>query len=216
MVNIHDVQKSDLPKGDMLEAIFKRQEELMEKYHHIEKENGLLQMDLIPVDLHDRFGQARLKDFAWRFVEEIGEALEAADIHRHEPDHKKEELADALHFLVEFSILAGIKPSKLHSEGDGLVRLYEEARKWYDEGNCEWSIAHVIRYMSQTCNCLKNKPWKQSHILTDVDRFYLNVKKTWLTFIKVCEDFGRMSPEELFALYFGKSDVNKFRQRSKY
>lgn len=225
MVNIHDVDKSMLPEGDRLKAMFDRQRELMEKYHHIEKESGLLQTEDVPVDINDKFGQARLKDFAWRITEELGEAMEAK-AEPEVPGHAEEELADALHFLIEFTILAG-KDDNLMEEfesgreedGDKLDEIYNEALKHYakKEGSklTENRVALTIRYLSQACNCLKNKPWKQSHMLTDIPRFYDNLKMTWITFMGVCLSMG-MNSSELHELYFGKSDVNKFRQRSNY
>ena len=97
--------------GDKLEAIFNRQKELMAKYHHIEKRSGLLQTEDCPVNLDDKRGQARLKDFSWRVIEEVGEALDARD----NSMHFCEELIDGLHFLTELTILAGIEPKDLHS-----------------------------------------------------------------------------------------------------
>ena len=51
--------------GDRLVAIFNRQKELMSKYHDIEKRSGLLQTEDCPVNLDDKRGQARIKDFSW-------------------------------------------------------------------------------------------------------------------------------------------------------
>jgi hypothetical protein len=114
MVNVTDFKDNDIfPKvygsEDRLHHIFKRQRELMVKYEKIEKRNGLLQTDLIPVDLHCKNGQARLKDFAWRFTEELTEAGDAEGIL-----HRQEELADALHFLIELCILVGIDDKVLY------------------------------------------------------------------------------------------------------
>jgi len=53
-MNVNDAEKEAVT-GDMLEAIFARQEELMSKYHKIESDNRLLQTSLVPVDLDDRF-----------------------------------------------------------------------------------------------------------------------------------------------------------------
>lgn len=226
MVNIHDVDKSMLPEGDKLKAMFDRQRELMEKYHHIEKESGLLQTEDVPVDINDKFGQARLKDFAWRITEELGEAMEARAEHSWVPDHAKEELADALHFLIEFTILAGenldyFSPDNGSDENnvDYLDQMYAMSAEKYESclGVCsmgDW-VSLVVRYLSQTCNCLKNKPWKQSHMVTDISRFRENLLKTWESFIALCLSL-EIGTGELFMLYFGKSDVNKFRQRSNY
>jgi len=118
-MNINDVTDEDildfLGDTDMLEAIFDRQKELMEKYHPIEAANDLLLSPDVPVDLDSAKGQARLKDFAWRVTEELGEAMNCL---KNKPwkqtqmltdrDHFYEELADALHFMVELFILSGL------------------------------------------------------------------------------------------------------------
>lgn len=125
--------------SDRLEAVFARQRELMEKYHPIEAANDLLITPDIPVDLHDRLGQARLKDMAYRCISEIVEATE----------------------------------------------------------------------------CLKNKPWKQTHMFTDVDHYYEELADAFHFFVEMCILSG-LTAEDLFMLYFAKSEVNKFRQRSGY
>ena len=72
--------KTEEIKGCKLEAIFNRQRELMEKYHHIESKSGLCQTEDCPVNLDDKRGQARLKDFAWRATEEVAEAFEVLPV----------------------------------------------------------------------------------------------------------------------------------------
>ena len=222
MVNIHDVEinKNDWA-GDKLEAIFKRQGELMQKYHDIEAANGLLQTPDCPVDLHDRFGQARLKDFAWRATEELGEALDAMDKFLrgdHGIEHCNEELADALHFLTEFTILAGLGPKDIigvgDGEADGLDLLFHRVML---EPSSEMArlIGVFVKHMGMTCNCFKNKPWKQSHMLTDTQEFYMNLLQAWVAFIKICKAV-KLNAESLTEYYFGKSEVNRFRQRSNY
>ena len=107
--------------GDTLDKIFARQTELMDRYHPIEKANGLLQTEDVPVDLNDRFGQQRLKDFMERIIEEL---MEAANCLKNKPwkqthmvtdeVHYKEELIDAFHFFIELLILSGIGPEELY------------------------------------------------------------------------------------------------------
>jgi len=123
----------------MLEAIFERQKELIEKYHPIEKKNGLLITEDMPVNLNDAKGQQRLKDFAWRVTEEIGEAM----------------------------------------------------------------------------NCLKNKPWKQTQMETDVEHYYEELVDAFHFFVELCIISG-LTAKDLCDIYFKKSEVNKFRQRSGY
>jgi len=120
-MNINDVKEEDVQfEGDMLEAIFERQRELMRKYHKIEKNNGLLQTDKVPVDINSATGQARLKDFAWRVTEELGEAMNTL---KNKPwkvtqmptdeRHYLEEIADAFHFFIELCILSGFDAKSL-------------------------------------------------------------------------------------------------------
>ncbi len=139
-MNIKDVEAKNLENGeDKLDFIFSRQKELMDKYHDIEKKNGLLQTEDVPVNIDSHLGQARLKDFAWRVTEEIGEAM----------------------------------------------------------------------------NCLKNKPWKQTQMETDVLHYKEELADAFHFFVELCILSG-INSEDLFNLYFRKSEVNKFRQRSKY
>lgn len=199
-MNINDVEAPEEIPSDIRAAIFARQMELMEKYHEIERRNGLLLYEGFPVDLHNRFAQARLKDFAWRMTEEFTEATEAFD---HGDDHYFEELIDGLHFLVELMILAGFYPSK------PIELQYGEI------GTTPFIPYNVIECVGRAMNCLKNKPWKQTHMLTDTDRFHGFLEEAWVAFLGLMRSEGIL-PSEIYQLYFRKAQVNSFRQRSNY
>ena len=120
MVNIKDYPEVEVPEGDKLELLFARQRELMEKYEPIERANGLLQTSDVPVKLDSYQGQARLKDFAWRITEELGEAMNCLKMKpwKQTPqvtdrEHYLEELVDAAHFFFELLILSGFTPAEL-------------------------------------------------------------------------------------------------------
>lgn len=206
--------------GDMLAAIFNRQKELMAKYHHIEARSGLLQTEDCPVNLDDRRGQARIKDFSWRVMEELGEALDA----KSHTDHYQEELIDGLHFLTELTILAGrdyntIIPEdlpKFHS--DHLEDLYETALTRINglvyTGINHW-VAQFVEQLAMMCNCLKNKPWKQSMMKTDREAFYGRLTNAWICYMAILAMAG-MKPTDIADTYLRKSQVNQFRQRSNY
>jgi len=139
-MNVKDVTEVTIEPGlDMLVAIFQKQRDLMEKYHHIELKNNPAMCQDVPVDIHSTAGQARLKDFAWRITEELGEAM----------------------------------------------------------------------------NTLKNKPWKQSHMLTDVAHYREEISDSFHFFVELCILSG-IGPYDLYEMYFKKNEVNKFRQRSNY
>lgn len=216
--------------GDRLEAIFNRQKELMEKYHYIEERSGLLQTSDCPVNLDDKRGQARLKDFSWRVTEELGEALDAIN----DVEHFEEELVDGLHFLTEMTILAGQTPKdivsnsleafninknedlyeRITSSGDCLCSLYVIAVEVYDCLDFDARVSKFIENLGMTCNCLKNKPWKQSNMITDRAMYFKRLSMAWVSYLSVME--FTMGIDNITDTYLKKSQVNKFRQRSNY
>jgi len=234
-MNIDDVK--NVPVGSKpLAEIFKLQRGLIETYRTgIDK--GL--PTEIPVNLHWSNHQSCLKDFAWRITEELGEALEARWLHSDIPSHYDEEIIDALHFLVEFTILAGIDERELvdlatrehpveTQDVDGLVILYVEAlikpmfRETYpkmdpkrDYKNLALVVGIFVEALATTCNTLKNKPWKQTQMMTDIDYFKKKLAEAWIRFIQICIVSG-ITELDLYRLYFKKQEVNKFRQRSNY
>ena len=118
---IHRIDLGESENEGYLEIMFRKQIRLMEKYHKIEKKNGCLITPDVPVDLHSHVGQHRLKDFAWRITEELGEAMNCLKCKpwKETPmptdiQHYREEIADAFHFFVELCILSGIGPRDLY------------------------------------------------------------------------------------------------------
>ncbi len=214
---------------DRLELIFARQRSLMEKYHAIEKTNNLLLDPGIPVNIHHPLGQARLKDFAWRFTEELGEASAALVDHPDIQLHAWEELADATHFLVELCILSGLSAHEvigIPAEGEStdlLTVLFETAFSTEYEGGdlaslgARWHLAswHTTEWLARAMNCLKQKPWKQTHILTDEPRYESYLRTTFSAFASLLITAG-LDSQAIFDLYFKKSEVNRFRVRSNY
>ena len=65
------------------------------------------------------------------------------------------------------------------------------------------------------CNTLKNKPWKQSHMKTDIEAFRGKLGEVWEIYICLLKS-SLHSSEEIADIYLKKSQVNKFRQRSNY
>ena len=205
--------------GDKLQAIFTRQKSLMDKYHDIELKSGLLQTEDCPVNLDDKRGQARIKDFSWRVTEELGEALDA----KATKDHYQEELIDGLHFLTELTILAGKDYHNILPEGtalyhnDRLEDLVENAKECISRSgdNLDYWVSKFIENLGMMCNCLKNKPWKQSMMKTDQNAFYGRLAEVWVLYITLLVVSG-MDADSIATTYLKKSQVNKFRIRSAY
>lgn len=115
-MNVLDFPDTEIPEGDLLKAIFERQKELMLKYHDIEERRGAL---VVAPDqygnIDHRFVQWRIKDLMQRTIEEM---MEAANCLKNKPwkqselatdkVHFYEEIADAVHFLVEMCITSGM------------------------------------------------------------------------------------------------------------
>lgn len=238
-MNVDDFDQSAVPNPiqkdgqDRLDQIFARQRRLMEVYHVIELNNDLLHTTMIPVDLHERKGQAQLKDMAWRVTEELTEATLAWEEHPDNLTHMREELADAYHFLVELMILAGLGPLGCLPEHDtaqvttcklmdGFSWAWEKCQDAttilaYQEnpGLLKTNSYRCIEQLGGAMNCLKNKPWKQTHIMTDVEKFKGFLRESHRSFLTACIS-GGLTHSSLFELYFKKSEVNRFRQDSNY
>ena len=205
--------------GDKLQAIFTRQKSLMDKYHDIELKSGLMQTEDCPVNLDDKRGQARIKDFSWRVTEELGEALDA----KATKDHYQEDLIDGLHFLTELPVLAGKDYHNLLHEGtalyseDRLEDLVENAKECISQNgdNLNYWVSKFIENLGMMCNCLKNKPWKQSMMKTDRNAFYGRLAEVWVLYITLLVVSG-MDADSIVTTYLKKSQVNKFRIRSAY
>lgn len=223
-MNINHAKTEEI-HGDKLQAIFTRQKSLMGKYHDIELKSGLLQTEDCPVNLDDKRGQARIKDFSWRVTEELGEALDA----RSNKDHYQEELIDGLHFLTELTILAGKDYDSILPQGtplydsDHLEDLVENAREVISRRasqgengySLEYWVSKFIENLGMMCNCLKNKPWKQSMMKTDREAFYSRLSEVWVIYITILVVSG-MNAQDIADIYLKKSQVNQFRQRSNY
>ncbi len=203
-MNIHDIKDIPHPKPeDYLHVIWERQTYLLEKYKEIE---GIPDY---PFDIDSAEHQIWIKDFLWRVVEEIAEAYEA-DIEGNRA-HIVEELADALHFIIEIMILCGVEP---HSWDLGTVA--RNATLCMDDTTTLEGACFEVCYMAGlTGNTLKNKKWKRTSMQTDIHKFTALLQTT---FEKVIGTFITMhlTIEEIFVFYFKKSEVNKFRQRTNY
>lgn len=206
-MNINDFDKPEEMPENIWKAIFDKQRELAEKYKVIEGMGTLLEEK---DNINTAFGQKWIKDFSWRVTEEITEALEAKKLLDPDSDeldtsqeylHYTEEMIDALHFLTELTIIAGYD-EKLFT-GSVLPELTEDN---------EWEIVYQLGLM---CNCLKNKPWKQTQMFTDKPKFEKYLRQAWLSYIVVMYEQD-ISIQDIYNLYFKKNSVNQFRIRSKY
>jgi hypothetical protein len=211
--------------SEIWERIFQKQKELIEKYKEIEDMGDL--METLEQNIYTRVGQKWIKDFAWRTTEELCEAQEAFELFtvldKNNPnyestgkqfyDHYLEEYIDALHFLVELTIIAGESHDIVPSFDDDSLGLEKSDIELIEKVYIPFPIIYNLGLM---CNTLKNKPWKQTEVLTDDKMFYKYLKNAWLSMMLSFYIIFEKDEKRIFEYYFKKHAVNKFRQRSNY
>lgn len=266
--NVNDYPGSLALPVNIFDGLIFQQKALLEHYQKIEK------LPLYPINIHTKEGQALIKDFSARIIEELGEAMESYYLAAHKIRHGhspkvahndiinfNEELADALHFFLELLIYSDIlhfKPfilRKLESMGiqnisflssDPITSLYQVAEKELSglredtkvlkikipldylnlmPGGNSFSDKFTIRmernlwkitYNLQLArNTLKNKPWKQTELLTDQELYMLYISEAFYSLILFFLRVG-INPWPLFIIYSLKNKVNSFRIRSNY
>ena len=100
---------------------------------------------------------------------------------------------------------------------DRLENLVENAKECISQNgdNLNYWVSKFIENLGMMCNCLKNKPWKQSMMKTDRNAFYRRLAEVWVLYITLLVVSG-MDADSIVTTYLKKSQVNKFRIRSAY
>lgn len=75
-----------------------------------------------------------------------------------------------------------------------------------------WKITH---HLNIARNFLKNKPWKQSQVMTQELKYQAELVKAFIYFCGYLS-WLKMKSEDVFYIYFKKNHVNRFRQKSNY
>ena len=213
-MNINDYKAPAFHK-DWLKDIFDKQQKLIDKYKDIEK------MPDLPVNINTREGQKWIKDFLWRTSEEVAESYEAYEkiasngfkprsnkITKQHKVHQIEELIDALHFIVELLIITDKDWKWARGYLDDLEELDSPI-------NDEEAYLQIFYKLGLVGNTLKNKPWKQTEIPTDENKFDKLLGEAFHSLFACLEYFGA-NEEKVYDYYCRKNQVNQFRQRSAY
>lgn len=162
----------------------------------------------------------------WRTVEELAEATEIFKEGRREQDPLfYEEISDALHFLVEPLVHLGIYSKVV--EASMTVIATKVSLGWYSTvkskkfkpsehaSNFANGLHMVTLNLGLAGNCLKNKKWKQTQVLTDIDKFKARYFSACYYFFVMCMGLD-MTIGDVYTVYMKKALVNKFRQETKY
>jgi len=285
-MDIRDIKESVpieiVREGKILHEIFSLQRGLIDKYIKIEK------MPEYPVDIDIKENQIFLKDLIARIGEELSEGFESYqamveyydyNIEQRGEDKPEEvdliphlqnfneELADALHFLIELFIVCNIDADDIVVYYDKLLdELGIDAIKFESDPmstimgyarhcNVQAGLYNTVEYSGprvihnndlkdeflrggrtlspdvmreQKCqlwdtmhqfnlarNMLKNKPWKQTEMRTDENRFQHQLMEGLLHFMRYL-DFIGMTEQSIFTIYWKKNKINHFRIKSNY
>lgn len=200
-MNILDFEAGEFNKETWLDDVFAKQLSVTRKYAEIEG------MPDFPMNVNTRVGQKWFKDFLWRTTEEIAESYEACLVD--DEVHTIEELADALHFFTELCIIAGFD-SKWAA-----AQLENSTRMSADKENIMLAYLNAHYWLGMVGNTLKNKPWKQTEMLTDEVKFEKMLSNSFKALIDVFTVNGA-DFETIHSYYTRKNQVNQFRQKSKY
>jgi len=188
----------------MLPDLFKKQQELLDKYGEMEG------IPSYPFDINDKTSQVWIKDFLWRITEEMGEAY--MEYLFNNTNEMLEELSDMLHFYLELMILVGVEVS------DSLSLCMTKAQDQLKESGgvtFERAVLEAIQRITMTGNLLKNKPWKQKMVKTNIATFKSHVIIGFYATLGLFVAAGCI-PTEVYSLYMSKHQINKERQETGY
>lgn len=231
-MDVRDIKVIPSPKNtNVFRDILELQKDLLDGYIKIE---GLPQY---PIDIDSKKGQILLKDFIGRVTEELGESYETMvpyingelgknDYNR---ENSLEELADALHFMLEVVIYVGVEDeliSEMENPYSPHVMGMRGGLTIDDKYSGRITGPELIDFIKESLweqtfslqmarNTLKNKPWKQTGIMTDIVVTKGYVIKAFFQLIGVFMMFG-LDYMDIYEYYYRKNRVNKFRQESKY
>lgn len=202
-MNITDApeHEGEVPEEeDILGVLIKLQGNLGERYKDIECKSGVgysIVLNSGAFHLDHPNHQAMIKDLMWRVIEELAEAEEAACLKGVKSPHHLEELIDALSFLLE-------------------LMYYTECTGYSYAPSSDIAYNYSLEtFLGLVGNTLKNKPWKQSPVRTDVKLFYFYLHLAYNRLIQDFKDIG-ISYQEVFKLYTKKHHVNNWRIDTNY
>lgn len=149
-----------------------------------------------------------------RFIEELTEASIAMN---EGGDHFWEEIGDALNFFLSAYTMLGIDFKSLPSPERILVNYKYAIKKnrilYKDEYSLH--VYPIIEKVGYLCNLLKNRPWAQSNFLVSMIDFNERLEDLWVEFWRFF-DYMRISPEDVFEMFWKKYQVNIYRIETGY
>lgn len=104
-------------------------------------------------------------------------------------------------------------------EEKNLGRTLPHAPFDLDDAACQERIKdfmwRITEELGEAANCLKNKPWKNTHMTTDKIHFLEEIVDSVHFMVELLIMIG-FTPETITMMYLDKNDVNGFRIDSNY
>jgi len=189
---------------DRLESIFEHKLMSSANFRAVQRKHGLILCpENLSADWKTREGAMELhKGIHW-----IG--LELAEFLSALPSEQEEELADVLHFLVEFCILCGYDHTVIDGYEDRLDIVFNSSiNDPLVFADCDTNARFTIVSALYVADMIKNKPWKQTlKTERDEDDFKARVRGLWYWYGATCRTFG-MTPQSLFDQFVRKEEIN--------
>jgi hypothetical protein len=196
--------------NDRLEEIFKHKRVSSEHFRAVQKGHGLVPTpELLVADPNTREGTHELhKGLHWINLE-LSEFISAT------PTERPEELADVLHFLIEFCILAGFDHNIIAQETverygcedrlETVLKASVDDAFVFDDAimNARFTILQAL----QVADLLKNKPWKQTLKILDPTQFRTEVNGLFYWFGATVRTHG-IDAQTLFDQFTRKENIN--------
>jgi hypothetical protein len=205
MLQLYEVQDQSHDEKDYLPSLQNFNEELADALHfqlELFMYCNLTEADITDY-LHKLLVRLNLQDVFW--YNGTDPLLSFFSLAKHLNAHDALYTAD---YTLSFKVIPdSVLKDKFLKGGRGIGRPNAEAMS-----KLNWEVTfhlHIAR------NFLKNKPWKQSEMMTDEKRFYNSLMESWVALFRLF-DFVGLDTESLFHIYFCKNKVNVFRQNSNY
>jgi|SRR5580692_6199114 hypothetical protein len=202
---------------DRLAEIFKRQAEYVESIRAIQEKNALA-VPPYPLGIDNRAHQEIFRLLAWRFTEEVTEAIASFETSSSWIAKFREEIADALHFLIELALAAGISEAELISgiggsslgNRDYLSEIFNDLA-WAGStpgagASVPTSWAAVIVALGFAMQNLRQRPWRTDHRPTNRKIFVAQMSSVLRSFIVACMHSG-ITADILYNAYFAKAKI---------
>lgn len=208
--------------------LFQRSVAMLEDYKQIEKWPRTLEK----MSISSNHKQKIVKECIYRVFEELCEATAEEE----NSGKFTEELADASLFFMEMLVILGFNTTEslvelvakrsefyLHESDPDDEEItpenfVESMRYYYHmavDPTCEFSSSafEMLSLLGRFGNALKNRPWRQTKVLTDESKALTLLADSILTFFGFIRLFGGV---DILKFIYMKQKVNEFRIRSNY